>query len=283
MRTFILGVGAQKSGTTWLSKQLNNAQNYVPGLMKEYHIFDTLHLGEKHHEDTKILKKLKNFSQDIDEKEFHRRSQIVNSFYSNTQNYYDFFDELLLKEYSFTADITPSYAGLSSDVFLEIKKQFELRDIKVKVIFFMREPITRIESAVKMGLRRESILRQVDSAFVLDKISEQLNSPADMLRANYPVVCQQLENAFPTGDIFYGFYETLFSAHEQARLAHFLGLIPQVFDTSKRINSTPKLFSYTTKDIENLKVRVEDRYQFVADKFNFDLSIWDHELYKLCN
>ena len=172
---------------------------------------------------------------------------------------------------------------MTSDVFLEIKNQFALRDIKVKVIFFMREPITRIESAIKMNLRRQGILRHVDSATVFNAINQQLNSPEDMLRANYPVVCQQLENAFPIEDIFYGFYETLFSNHEQTRLAHFLGLTPQVFDISKKVNSTPKLFSYATKDIENLKVRVEDRYQFVANKFNFNLSIWDNELSKLCN
>lgn len=106
-----MGVGVQKSGTTWLSKQLKTANNYVPGLMKEYHIFDTLHLGGEHHENTTILKKLKNFSQDFDEKELHQRCQIVKSFYRNTQHYYDFFDELLEEEYSFTADITPLYAG----------------------------------------------------------------------------------------------------------------------------------------------------------------------------
>lgn len=283
MRTFILGVGAQKSGTTWLSKQLGNAQNYVPGLMKEYHVFDTLHLGGAHQEESKILKKLKNFSRDFDDDELYRRCNIVKSFYESTENYYNFFDEILAENNSVTADITPIYAGLSNDVFLEIRKQFELRGIKVKIIFFMREPITRIESAVKMGLRREGILRKVDSAFVLNKITEQLNSPADMLRANYPVTSMKLESAFPTEDIFYGFYETLFSVNEQTRLAHFLGLTPQVFDTSKKINSTPKLFSYNTKSIENLRVRVENRYQFVADKFNFNLSIWDHELYKLCN
>jgi hypothetical protein len=41
-KIFILGVGAQKGGTTWLHRQLNNNKNIDLGFRKEYHIFDAI-------------------------------------------------------------------------------------------------------------------------------------------------------------------------------------------------------------------------------------------------
>jgi hypothetical protein len=41
-KTFILGVGAQKGGTTWLHRQLNKNKNIDLGFRKEYHIFDAI-------------------------------------------------------------------------------------------------------------------------------------------------------------------------------------------------------------------------------------------------
>lgn len=39
-RTFVLGIGAQKAGTTWLYKQLAQCPGFATGLEKEYHIRD---------------------------------------------------------------------------------------------------------------------------------------------------------------------------------------------------------------------------------------------------
>ena len=41
-KIFILGVGAQKGGTTWLHRQLNSNQNIDLGFRKEYHILDAI-------------------------------------------------------------------------------------------------------------------------------------------------------------------------------------------------------------------------------------------------
>ncbi|WP_395660452.1 hypothetical protein [Aestuariivirga sp.] len=43
-RTFILGVGAQKAGTTWLFHRLAGAPNASMGLVKEYNIWNALTL-----------------------------------------------------------------------------------------------------------------------------------------------------------------------------------------------------------------------------------------------
>lgn len=43
-KTFLLGVGAQKAGTTWLYDYLNDHPQTDMGLYKEYHLFDNLHV-----------------------------------------------------------------------------------------------------------------------------------------------------------------------------------------------------------------------------------------------
>ena len=41
-KIFILGVGAQKAGTTWLHRQLIKSANFNFGHRKEYHVFDAM-------------------------------------------------------------------------------------------------------------------------------------------------------------------------------------------------------------------------------------------------
>lgn len=43
-KDFILGVGCQKGGTSWLRNQLNNHETCDFGFLKEYHVFDYLYL-----------------------------------------------------------------------------------------------------------------------------------------------------------------------------------------------------------------------------------------------
>ena len=41
-KTFLLGVGAQKCGTTWVSEYLRKADHSDFGLLKEYHVWDVM-------------------------------------------------------------------------------------------------------------------------------------------------------------------------------------------------------------------------------------------------
>ena len=43
-KTFLLGLGCQKGGTTWLYRYLTSSRQFVPGYRKEYHLFDSLYL-----------------------------------------------------------------------------------------------------------------------------------------------------------------------------------------------------------------------------------------------
>jgi hypothetical protein len=184
-------------------------------------------------------------------------------------------------EDDFTSDISPAYSGLSREVLAKIKKEFNQRGIAVKVVFIMREPIGRLESAIRMGLRRKKILREISEAEVILRINNQLGSKDELQRANYLYTSQQIDRVFPAKDVFYGFYETLFSENQIQRLSDFCNLEPEEFDSSAVFNATPRLFKYPLDEIEKLKGKVQDRYQFVSERFDFDVSIWDEAIYKM--
>ena len=45
-KNFILGVGCQKGGTSWLHSQLDKSHHTDFGFLKEYHVFDVLDVPE---------------------------------------------------------------------------------------------------------------------------------------------------------------------------------------------------------------------------------------------
>ncbi|MES9963649.1 MAG: hypothetical protein ABW116_08910 [Candidatus Sedimenticola sp. 20ELBAFRAG] len=61
-------------------------------------------------------------------------------------------------------------------------------------------------------------------------------------------------------------------------MADFLHLPQRTFDATLKINSTKKSFTYKADDISNFQQSMADRYEFVAEQFNFDLSIWERAL-----
>ena len=48
MKTFILGVGAQKCGTTWLYDQFKANKMVNMGFLNKYHILDSIENAKQH-------------------------------------------------------------------------------------------------------------------------------------------------------------------------------------------------------------------------------------------
>lgn len=156
-KTFLLGVGCQKGGTTWLHSQLMNYENVDMGFCKEYHHFDTLYLPSPF----SVIKQSR-----IKALEFQliKRPEEVPSqnilrhllFLKDENSYYEYFNNLWSSDdkISIVGDITPSYSALRSEHFSIIKEKLEYFGFSVKVIFLMRDPVERIWSSVRMKKKR---------------------------------------------------------------------------------------------------------------------------------
>lgn len=231
MKTFILGVGAQKAATSWLHNNIQNDPRCAVGIAKEYHVFDSV----------------------VYEPTMH--------FKNNYNLYFDHFYQLF-ENNDIAMDITPSYAGLDIEKFELIYKKFISLNIDVKVIFIMREPVTRAESYLRM-------INSADSV----SLNNHIGSSYDNYRSNYRQTVENLDKTFPK--IFYGFYETIFNDNEIHKLESFTNI---KFNKNKKIFSTPKKQKYSKSFLQNQKLKYRDNYTFVQERFDFDIKLWDYAL-----
>jgi len=261
-KTFVLGVGAQKAGTTWLHSYLANLPCSNFGFAKEYHVFDALTLadcsGFRQIEEKKAAVSI------IDlKKKFRARKKL--SFMDNTLNYYAYFESLLQDNgISLTGDITPSYSGLSEDTLSSIQQEFKLRNIDVRVVFLMRDPVMRLQSMVRMSFKRKGKVPILEREISVMK--KRLNSPQEQLRGRYDLTIPRLDRVF--GDkVFYGFYEDLFNDKTIAKLCEFLEVKYTPADFSKEKNVSRTSNQLGSDDIAYFRQQFSLVYDFCYSRF----------------
>ena len=290
-KTFILGVGAQKGGTTWLHRQLNNSSNINLGFRKEYHVFDAI-------EDYERLKTGKRPKNGFREK---RINQILNShkrgtlgrnlamgrkksrytslelaFIDNVDNYFDYFDYLYLKnpEVDAVGDITPNYALLQAKTFQLIRQGLEERGFNVKVFFLMRDPVERVWSLARMKQRNMNDEKrdQFDEFKYIEKATE---NGFTSYKSQYDKTIKQLESVFNRAQIHYGFYENLFEAENYHQIKNFLDIPLKPFDASQVFNASPKNSSLPTELNQRLVQYFKPTYEYIAGRHGDTvLKLW---------
>ena len=279
-KDFILGVGCQKGGTTWLHSQLVKSSNVANGFMKEYHIFDALYVPEcKTFYDQTIEELIAipfSLNQLANKKHLWKRR----SFYLDTNKYFDYFDGLWHKggpDVTTVTDITPSYNALPIHALQEIKSGLEAKGFNVKVIFLMRDPIERCWSQLRMNRRKQL---EEDPTASLPNEKESLEklalSRGCEIRTRYDVTIKNLESVFDQENIFYAFYENLFERKTIDKLKSFLDIAEFSADTnyktnvSKKSESLIRLNESTASTIFNHYKAV---YEYCDNRFGIE-GIW---------
>ena len=290
-KTFILGVGAQKGGTTWLHRQLNDNNNIDLGFRKEYHVFDAI----EDYERNKAGKKPKNGFRD------KRINKILNShkrgtlgrnlamgrkksrytslelaFIDNVDNYFDYFDYLYLKNPDVDAvgDITPNYALLQAKTFQLIRQGLEQRGFDVKVFFLMRDPVERVWSLARMKQRNMDNEKR-DQFDEFKYIEKAADNGFTSYKSQYDKTINQLEEAFDPTQIHYGFYENLFEADNYYRIKNFLDIPLKPFDSSQVFNASPKSSSLPAELNQKLVRHFKPTYDYIAQRYGDTvLKLW---------
>ena len=208
--TFILGVGAQKAGTSWLFQYLKRVRHSdMPG-HKEFHVWDVL--------DFPSAQKYR--SPEIPR---HSHDARVRDMVEDPEKYFDFFSARLT-ESRITADITPNYAGLGVERLRMINDEFASRGIQVKSILLVRDPVSRCVSAFRMvrarrdaRLSRQSSPADMDEAFLRYALSEDCE-----VRTRYESTWAANDEAFGADHVHVEFFESLFTEKALTRLDKFL-------------------------------------------------------------
>ncbi len=238
--TFLLGVGAQKAGTSWLHDQLQRRGDADFGFLKEYHVFDALELERfacfrpKHPTPLKWRT--------------WRRARFI----ERPERYFDYFASLLkAPQIRLTGDITPSYAGLKAESYQRIQQAFAQRGVQTRAVFIMRDPVERFLSQQRMQLRKRGLLTPAHEIEHLDKASIKLlkrESP----RNDYPATLDALRGGLAESEVFIGLYETLFTPAAHQDLCRYLGIPEQIPDLSHRVNASQATTSVPPELLQRL-------------------------------
>lgn len=216
----LLGIGAQKAGTSWVYRYLAGHPSCRPGPMKELHYFDTVagvgRVG-------KVLRNRK-------ERALARRGngsalegvqrlkEICEAPDANHQSYVDLMAGSL-QPGQVALDITPSYAVLDTDSFRQMAALGDTR-----FVFLMREPVARLWSAVRMKMAKKvENPAEFESACQerLDLMLE-MGREKEFARADYAGTLVRLEQAVPTKRRLVMFCEDLFTQAAADRICDFL-------------------------------------------------------------
>ena len=269
-KTFILGVGAQKAGTTWLSTYLKKSDNYQHGLYKEYHVWDVLYIPDItgiYREEKDWVELNKNNSDITDQRLL---------MLTEPSKYFEYFEALLNSNgKTIAADITPEYAGLKASEFQYIKLEFEKRGIHTKVVFLMRDPVERCWSNI--GMDTKHILDTIG----IDRKSEEnprlmreVGNAGMQRHTRYDLTITELEKVFSAEDIYYGIFEEQFETRNVQLLSDFLGVETKPQLASVKVNVTDRGSEITENTIETVVNEYKDVYRYCEMRFPQVKELW---------
>lgn len=274
---FLLGVGAQKAGTTWLHHYLSGYSEADLGFMKEYHVWDRLTVPElKGYRARPVSLTMKERLQmalwrhgltEVD------RPLVRKAMRSDPNRYFDYFRRLLRRGVSITGDFTPSYNSLPAETMQRIRSGFERRGVKVKAVFLMRDPVERCWSSVRMEQRpgRKLDGTEAEDDALLLAASED---PEYRIRSDYPRTLRNLRDVFAAEDLHVGLYERMFDEDEMLRLGAFLGLEPRFDEAEIRVNVSEDRAGPTAETCRRVAESFRPVYEYCADGFPDTRSLW---------
>lgn len=260
-KTFLLGVGAQKAGTTWLSYYLSSSGRTATfGNLKEYHVWDALHLPLCR---TRLVSKQDSRANTDLSIRFHMQQ--------SPGYYFDFFASLMDgQSRSLAFDITPSYAGLGSDIFKTIQSGFAARGVGTKAIFLMRDPVERCWSNVrKMSFTKSGRINVPEEEVVAHALSE-----AAEMRTRYDLTIAELEAAFVPEALYCGLYEEIFVLKDVSRISDFCRVDARPALLEKSVFGSPKEKPLSDDAAGQIARHYRGVYEFAAKRFPRAPDLW---------
>jgi hypothetical protein len=201
-------IGAQKAGTTWIDAQLRQHPSVWMPPMKEVHFFDYLYREDFRkwitwHLNTTLKRELLKSVEAGKKKAMDwKRIKYLSELATNPKRfsvewYKDIF--AFAPKGAVCGEITPEYSTIGEAGISHMRELIP----DVKIIYVIRDPISRAWSQLKMNMVRNGSLISGkvsdDAAFL-----ENLNHPSIMDRGNYSSFVPQWDKYFTEGkDIMY--------------------------------------------------------------------------------
>ena len=273
----LLCVGAQKTGTTWLHSQLKEHPQIGFSDVKEVHYFNTIHNGSILLTTRKVsyIKKLIENNRFALENYFTKLSQGkpvdkgIQKLLSPVDD--DWYINHLKTDKKYAADFTPEYALLPDAGFENIKKVSKQQ----KVIFIMRDPISRAKSAIQYYFQTHNLdINTATDSFIM----EVANKSFILNMSRYQDTVEKVDSYFKKEDVLYMFFEEIMEDKKSklVEVSNFLDLeVENISEENleKRVNTSKKYqFNEVVESflIENLS----ETYKFIENKFGYLPDKW---------
>ncbi|SNS56657.1 hypothetical protein [Antarctobacter heliothermus] len=239
-KTFFLGLGGQKCGSSWIQAYLARQPGSDFGRLGEYQTWEHRLGGvfaRYRAAEPSLLGKLRartKVALGAPEPAAHLRWRLQHS----EDAYFEYFADLLKQPgVTRTGDITPSYSALPSQILGQIRDGFAARNITVKVLFSMRDPVDRLRSHLRMEMEKG---RHPQSAENDAPLTDFFATPEAEARSRYDLTLDAIEAVFAPEDCFVTTFETLFTANGIADLARFAGVPIDPQAGMRSVNSRAK-------------------------------------------
>jgi len=250
----MLGIGAHKAGTSWLTKQLINHPEIWITPIKELHFFDrslnypspnrlatssplSRIFGSQPWERKQTVKNTKTIAKHLKAGRFRDAlwwSKWTFGYYSESW-YKGLFSQA--ESYQVSGEITPAYSILEVDDIARIKAV----NPDIKLIYMIRNPIDRAWSAVRFNINQSKL--NIDVSYE-DKIISALQSRRMVLRGDYERTLDNYLRYFDSSQILVCFYDAI-QANPiglMSEITNFLNILPFEDNTVNNqtfINASP--------------------------------------------
>ena len=243
--TFMVCLGAQKAGTSWLANELRRS-DAVHMHTKEVHYWDTIRPPYVRWDKMRPAAASPPPRQSLRERVAARLGRspapgprgptAASMFHADPEDHSGYVARVchgLGASATLVGDMTPSYALCSAATMREMASVHP----NVRFVFLVRDPVDRLWSALRHrhlrgredggGGPQDWLLRAYDRA-----LADPLDP--DHRRSDYAATLAALDAAVPSDRLFLAFYETMFSQDAFDRLAAFLGIAPHPIEAGRR-------------------------------------------------
>ena len=151
-----------------------------------------------------------------------------------------------------------------------MKEMFRQASMNLKIVFLLRDPIDRYYSALRMKQRKSRGEINANEVFL-----PNIRNPQQYERGRYDFTIKNLLNVFDEEDLYFAFYEELFSNEEIVKLFDFLGLEPVDADFSNIVNQSPFDEALSNEQIAKAREVFDPVYRFCDEFFGMNVpSSW---------
>lgn len=279
----MFGVGAAKSGTSWLYDYLAGHPDCHLRSIKELHFFDTRDMGNRDWYLRDFARKADRLERRIaGGKDKTPTKEIVHlaelRLYArvldrgDTSGYLAFLTEGRDEE-RVVGDITPGYGLLSEDT---LREMAALHD-DVRFVYVMRDPVERLWSHVRMiaGRHARGDLRTQAARILDDVLAGDAPQIAD--RGDYAGTITRLMAAVAPEKRFICTSEELFDKNGLARLCAFLGIEALGGQTERRVHGGVEI-AMTDTQRKRAAAWLRPQYDYVAANMGALPPAWQASL-----